>query len=64
MPDLATALMAAAEHNALAAELDDGSALEPVSHALVLHHGYAWRRTGAARSGVGVAAPLLCWTAK
>jgi len=64
MPDLATALMAAAEHNALAADLDDGSPLQPVSHALVLHHGYAWRREGAARSGVGLAVPSLCWTAR
>ncbi|MBP0453999.1 hypothetical protein J5Y04_31320 [Kitasatospora sp. RG8] len=64
MPDLATALMATAEHNALAADLNDGSPLEPVTHALVLHHGYAWRREGAARSGAGIAAPSLCWTAK
>ncbi|MEV8099453.1 hypothetical protein [Kitasatospora sp. NPDC085879] len=63
MPDLATALMAAAEHNALAVDLDDGSPLQTVSHALVLHHGYAWRRRGAARSGAGVAVPSLCWTA-
>lgn len=64
MPDLATALMAAAEHNAVAADLDDGSPLQPVSHALVLHHGYAWRRESAARSGAGIAVPSLCWTAK
>ncbi|MFJ4672833.1 hypothetical protein [Kitasatospora purpeofusca] len=63
MPDLATALMAAAEHNALAADLDDGSPLQPVTHAVVLRHGYAWRRSGAARSGAGVAVPTVCWTA-
>ncbi|MFH9355479.1 hypothetical protein [Kitasatospora sp. NPDC017646] len=64
MPDLATALMSAAEHTAAAADLDDGSSLESVSHAVVLHHGYAWRREGAARSGTGIAVPSLCWTAK
>ncbi|MER6364476.1 hypothetical protein [Kitasatospora sp. NPDC001527] len=64
MPDLVTALMAAAEHNAVAADLDDGSPLQPATHPLVLHHGYAWRREGAARSGAGIAAPSLCWTAK
>ncbi|MEU5388971.1 hypothetical protein [Kitasatospora cineracea] len=64
MPDLATALMAAAEHNALAADLDDGSPLQSVSHALVLSHGYAWRREGEARSGAGIAVPSLCWTAR
>ncbi|MFJ9846987.1 hypothetical protein ACIRYZ_42465 [Kitasatospora sp. NPDC101155] len=64
MPDLATALMAAAEHNAAAADLEDGSPLQPVTHALVLHHGYAWRREGAARSGAGIAVPSLCWTAR
>ncbi|MFD8599193.1 hypothetical protein ACFV1L_29730 [Kitasatospora sp. NPDC059646] len=64
MPDLATALMAAAEHNALAADLDDGSPLQPASHALVLHHGHAWRREGAARPGAGIAVPTLCWTAR
>ncbi|MGY0466930.1 hypothetical protein ACW14Y_42725 (plasmid) [Kitasatospora sp. cg17-2] len=63
MPDLATALMAAAEHNALAADLDDGSPLQPATHAVVLRNGYAWRREGAARSGAGVAVPTLCWTA-
>ncbi|MEU3565766.1 hypothetical protein [Kitasatospora sp. NPDC006786] len=63
MPDLATALMAAAEHNAAAADLDDGSPLQPVSHAVVLQHGYAWRRRGAAGSGAGIAVPSLCWTA-
>ncbi|MET8704193.1 hypothetical protein ABZW10_35885 [Kitasatospora sp. NPDC004723] len=64
MPDLATALMAAAEHNAVSADLDDGSPFQPVSHALVLHHGYAWRREGAARPGAGIAVPSLCWTAR
>ncbi|MFE2174412.1 hypothetical protein [Kitasatospora sp. NPDC059462] len=64
MPDLVTALMAATEHNALAADLDDGSPLQPATHALVLHHGYAWRREGAARPGAGTAVPSLCWTAK
>ncbi|MFF2630884.1 hypothetical protein ACFVUN_34615 [Kitasatospora griseola] len=64
MPDQATALMAAAEHNALAADLDDGSPLQPANHALVLHRGYAWRREGAARSGAGIAVPTLCWTAR
>ncbi|WP_030277883.1 hypothetical protein [Streptomyces sp. NRRL B-24484] len=63
MVDLASALMAAAEHNALAADLDDGSPLQPAGHALVLHHGYAWLREGAARPGAGVAVPSLCWTA-
>ncbi|MFD9061421.1 hypothetical protein ACFVZ3_07885 [Kitasatospora purpeofusca] len=63
MPDLATALMAAAEHTALAADLDDGSPLQPATHAVVLRNGYAWRREGAARSGAGVAVPTLCWTA-
>ncbi|MFD5084333.1 hypothetical protein ACFWOG_17050 [Kitasatospora sp. NPDC058406] len=63
MPDLATALMAAAEHNALAADIDDGSPLQPVSYAVVLFRGYAWRREGAARSDAGVAVPSLCWTA-
>ncbi|WP_030274389.1 hypothetical protein [Streptomyces sp. NRRL B-24484] len=63
MVDLATALMAAAEHNALAADLDDGSPLQPAGHALVLTHGYAWRREGTARPGAGVAVPSLCWTA-
>ncbi|MFE2412338.1 hypothetical protein ACFXDE_28720 [Kitasatospora sp. NPDC059408] len=64
MPDLATALMAAAEHNALSTDLDDGSPYQPVSYAVVLEHGYAWRRRGVAGSGVGVAVPSLCWTAK
>ena len=64
MPDLATALMAAAEHNALTVDLDDGSPLQPVSYAVVLHHGYAWRREGAARAGAGIAVPSLCWTAR
>ncbi|MFJ1796790.1 hypothetical protein [Kitasatospora griseola] len=64
MPDLATALMAAAEHNAHSVDLDDGSPLQPVSYAVVLQHGYAWRREGAARSGAGTAVPFLCWTAK
>ncbi|RKE02923.1 hypothetical protein [Streptomyces sp. TLI_171] len=64
MPDIATALMAAAEHNALTADLDDGHPLQPVSYAVVLNHGYAWRREGAARSGAGIAVPTLCWTAK
>ncbi|MFD7734299.1 hypothetical protein ACFV6F_28470 [Kitasatospora phosalacinea] len=64
MSDLATALMAAAEHNALTADLDDGSPINPVSYALVLHHGYAWRSEGAARSGAGIAVPSLCWTAR
>ncbi|KOV35765.1 hypothetical protein ADK60_08675 [Streptomyces sp. XY431] len=64
MPDLATALMAAAEHNALAADLDDGSPLQPATHAVVLRHGYAWRREGAARPGTGIAVPSLCWTAR
>ncbi|MFE4398710.1 MULTISPECIES: hypothetical protein [Streptomycetaceae] len=64
MPDLATALMAAAEHNALSTDLDDGSPLQPVSYAVVLEHGYAWRREGAARSDVGIATPSLCWTAR
>ncbi|MFJ2781534.1 hypothetical protein [Kitasatospora sp. NPDC087315] len=60
-PDLATALMAAAEHNAIAA---DCAALQPVNHAVVLHHGYVWTRTAAARSTAGIAVPSLCWTAK
>ncbi|MFJ2191566.1 hypothetical protein ACIOJE_27155 [Kitasatospora sp. NPDC087861] len=64
MPDLATALMAAAEHNALSTDLDDGSPLQPVSYAVVLQNGYAWRREGAARSGASIAVPSLCWTAK
>ncbi|MFF4344288.1 hypothetical protein ACFY00_30715 [Kitasatospora sp. NPDC001540] len=64
MPDLATALLAAVEHNALTADLDDDSPLHPVSYALVLHYGYAWRREGAARSDAGIAVPALCWTAR
>ncbi|MFJ5122937.1 hypothetical protein [Kitasatospora sp. NPDC088548] len=64
MPDLATALMAAAEHNAHSTDLDDGSPLQPVSYAVVLEHGYAWRRRGAASLGARVATPSLCWTAR
>ncbi|MFF7459133.1 hypothetical protein [Kitasatospora sp. NPDC008115] len=45
-------------------DLDDGSPLQPVSHALVLHHGYAWHRTGAAQPSAGATVPSLCWTAK
>ncbi|MFC8454557.1 hypothetical protein [Kitasatospora sp. NPDC057223] len=63
MPDLATALVSAAEHNALTVDLDDGSPLQPVTYAIVLHRGYAWRREGAARAGARVAVPSLCWTA-
>ncbi|MFJ6770950.1 hypothetical protein ACIQOV_08280 [Kitasatospora sp. NPDC091257] len=68
MPDLATALMAAAEHNALAVDLavdlDGGSPIRAVSYAVVLQHGYAWRRRGAASLGARVATPSLCWTAR
>ena len=63
MPDLATALMAAAEYNALIADIDDDHPLQPVSYAVVLHDGWAWRREGAARAGTRVAVPSLCWTA-
>ena len=63
MPDLATALMTAAEHNAESTDIDDGSPLQPVSYAIVLQHGWAWRREGAARPGARVAVPSLCWTA-
>ncbi|MFF8775069.1 hypothetical protein [Kitasatospora sp. NPDC015120] len=45
-------------------DLDDGSPLQPVTHALVLHHRYGWRPEGAACSEAGIAAPSLCWTAK
>ncbi|MGW4807195.1 hypothetical protein [Kitasatospora sp. NPDC004272] len=64
MPDLATALMAAAEHNVMVCDLDEDHPIQPVSHALVLNYGYAWRREGAARSGAGIAVPSLCWTAR
>lgn len=44
-PDLTTALMVAAEHNATAVSIRDTSSdLDPVTHAVVLHHGYAWQR--------------------
>ncbi|GLW58107.1 hypothetical protein [Kitasatospora phosalacinea] len=51
MPSLGEALIEAAEHNAVAADLDDGSPLNAVVHAVVLHHGKAWRRPRAARTG-------------
>ncbi|MFF4344269.1 hypothetical protein ACFY00_30620 [Kitasatospora sp. NPDC001540] len=44
MPSLGEALMEAAEHNAVATDLDDGSPFNAVVHAVVLHHGVAWRR--------------------
>ncbi|WP_042408173.1 hypothetical protein [Streptacidiphilus carbonis] len=43
-PDLTTALMVAAEHNAMALSIHDGSPLTPNTWAIVLHHGYAWQR--------------------
>ncbi|MGW4814286.1 hypothetical protein ACWEPB_21935 [Kitasatospora cineracea] len=51
MPSLGEALMEAAEHNAVAADLDDGSPFNAVVHAVVLYHGKAWRRPRAARTG-------------
>jgi hypothetical protein len=43
-PDLTTALILAAEHNATAVAVNDGHPHTPVTHAVVLHHGYAWQR--------------------
>lgn len=43
-PDLTTALMVAAEHNATFIHIHDGSPLTPNCWAVVLHHGYAWQR--------------------
>ncbi|KDN80496.1 hypothetical protein [Kitasatospora cheerisanensis] len=51
MPSLGEALIEAAEHNAVAADLDDGSPFNAVVHAVVLHHGTAWRRPRQARTG-------------
>ncbi|WP_282206846.1 hypothetical protein [Kitasatospora fiedleri] len=50
MPSLGEALMEAAEHNAVATDMDDGSPFNAVVHAVVLHHGVAWRRPRAART--------------
>lgn len=41
-PTVEAALAYAADHNAVAASLYDGSPLNPVTYAVVLHHGYAW----------------------
>jgi hypothetical protein len=43
-PDLATALMTAAEDNAAYAAAHDGHLLSPVQHAVVLHNGRPWQR--------------------
>ncbi|MFE2352374.1 hypothetical protein [Kitasatospora cineracea] len=51
MPSLGEALIEAAEHNAVATDMDDGSPFNAVVHAVVLHHGKAWRRPRAARTG-------------
>ncbi|GGR04397.1 hypothetical protein [Kitasatospora griseola] len=51
MPGLGEALIEAAEHNAVAADMDDGSPFNAVVHAVVLHHGKAWRRPRQARTG-------------
>lgn len=51
MPDLTTALMEAAERNAVACDIYTGHEFEPVMHAVVLHHGYAWRRDETATEG-------------
>ncbi|MFD7731877.1 hypothetical protein ACFV6F_16000 [Kitasatospora phosalacinea] len=51
MPSLGEALIEAAEHNAVATDMDDGSPFNAVVHAVVLHHGTAWRRPRAARTG-------------
>ncbi len=51
MPSLGEALMEAAEHNAVATDMDDGSPFNAVVHAVVLHHGKAWHRPRAARTG-------------
>ncbi|MFF2821365.1 hypothetical protein ACFVT9_38330 [Kitasatospora cineracea] len=64
MPDLATALMAAAEYTAMTIDRDENHPPQAAHHAVILHHGYAWRREGAARSGAGIAVPSLCWTAR
>ncbi|GLW73674.1 hypothetical protein Kpho02_59730 [Kitasatospora phosalacinea] len=50
MPSLGEALIEAAEHNAVATDLDDGSPFNAVVHAVVLHHGVAWRRPRQART--------------
>ncbi|MFJ5927599.1 hypothetical protein ACIQF6_33890 [Kitasatospora sp. NPDC092948] len=51
MPSLGEALIEATEHNAVAADMDDGSPCNAVVHAVVLHHGTAWRRPRSARAG-------------
>ncbi|OKI95086.1 hypothetical protein [Kitasatospora sp. CB01950] len=51
MPGLGEALIEAAEHNAVAADMDDGSPFNAVVHAVVLHRGKAWRRPRQARTG-------------
>lgn len=43
-PDLDTALRVAAEMNAVGFAGYDGNPLTPVTYALVLHHGRAWKR--------------------
>lgn len=43
-PDLKTALAVAAEQNAAAFAGYDGHPYTPVTHALVLHRGRAWKR--------------------
>ena len=50
-PDLPTALVVAAEHNAMHCDLYDGDPNTPVCHAVVLHHGYAWTRRAQPAAG-------------
>lgn len=53
-PDVTTALAFAAEHNAVAAAHRTHHAndpLEPVTHAIVLRHGYAWTPSTEHRAG-------------
>jgi hypothetical protein len=43
-PDKETALSVAAEFNATSVQVYDGSEFSPVTHAVVVHNGYAWKR--------------------
>ena len=63
-PNLEAALAAAAEHNAIAADLHDGNPLSPVTYAVVLHDGYAWSPSVEHRAGrdCGVKGCVHCGT--
>lgn len=63
-PNAEAALLLAAEHNALSADMYDGDPNAPVSFAVVLRHGYAWSPSVEHRAGrdCGVRACVHCGT--